>query len=65
MTEEDKPIPSGRPRPGMETPKKKEEDTSQEERQNKGRSLAGVLLRDYRFWIFVVSFTLGFIAGRL
>lgn len=72
MTEEDKykPIPSGRPRPGILIPKEKEEEKDKGRQitfsitKGEGRLMTMRLLNDYRFWIFVSGFTIGFILGR-
>jgi len=66
-TEEDKPIPSGRPRPGIEPEKKKEEDVQQERKLHPGRfqrkSITGTIMTDIRFWIFFSGMLVGILIG--
>jgi len=57
MTEEDKPVPSGRPRPGiMPEPK---EDSGKFQR----KTLVETALTDIRFWIFVCGMLVGILIG--
>ena len=66
MTEEEKPIPSGRPRPGVE-PEKKEEEIKEERRLHPGRfqrkTLVGAAISDIRFWIFICGMLVGILIG--
>ena len=71
--DKNKPIPSGRPYPGIkkapETPNVEKEPEQKGRgwhpgRVMKGRGLALTLAHDYRFWMVIISFVLGFLAGR-